>query len=223
MTWFNPPFSKSIKTNIGKEFLKLIDAAFPRSNPLHKLFSRQTVKISYKCMPIMAQAVSRHNVQILSEPPAAQAAPAKPSCNCRQGPASCPVQGRCLTDSVVYVASVTETDTGKTETYTGLTGNKFKQRWYKHNSDMKNEKDRNNTTLSAHVWELKDQNKNFNIKWDFIDKAPTFNPVNRKYRLCLKEKYHILYNNNSSTLNRRQEIFNTCRHRTQRLLANFKT
>ena len=134
------------------------------------------------------------------------------------------MEGRCLTDSVVYVASVTETGTGKTETYTGLTGNRFKERYYKHCSDMRNAKDRNNTSLSAHVWSLKDQNLSYSIKWDFIEKAPTFNPVTKKCRLCLKEKYHILYNNNNnSTLNRRQEIFNTCRHRKQRLLANFNT
>ena len=64
ITWFNPPFSINVKTNVGKEFLKLIDTAFPTSNPLHKLFTRQTLKISYKCM---AQAISRHNAQLLKE------------------------------------------------------------------------------------------------------------------------------------------------------------
>ena len=88
ITWFNPPYSKSVKTNIGKVFLKLIDAAFPRSNPLHKLFSRQTLKLSYSCMPSMAQAVSRHNVTVLSECPTVQPPADKPSCNCRQGPAA---------------------------------------------------------------------------------------------------------------------------------------
>ena len=34
---------------------------------------------------------------------------AKVSCNCRHGPTSCPVQRKCLTDSVVYRASVTQT------------------------------------------------------------------------------------------------------------------
>ena len=94
--WFNPPFSKNVKSNIGKEFLRLIDAAFPKSNPLHKIFTRQTLKIGYKCMPSMAQAVSRHNVRILSEPPAQPAlpTPAKPGCNCKDGPASCPALPR---------------------------------------------------------------------------------------------------------------------------------
>ena len=58
---------------------------------------------------------------------------------------------------------------------------------------MRNVKD--NTALSAHVWDLEDKDSNFNIKWDFLETA------------------HF---------NRRQEIFNTCRHRKQRLLAIFR-
>ena len=44
-TWFNPPYSMNVKTNIGKEFLKLVDTAFPHGNPLRKLFTWQTLKI----------------------------------------------------------------------------------------------------------------------------------------------------------------------------------
>ena len=34
--WFNPPISKSVKTNLGVEFLKLINKHFPKCNPLTK-------------------------------------------------------------------------------------------------------------------------------------------------------------------------------------------
>ena len=62
VTWFNPPYSANVKSNVGRDFLRLLDNAFPSFNPLHKLFTRQTVKLqSYKCMPNMAVAVSRHN------------------------------------------------------------------------------------------------------------------------------------------------------------------
>ena len=125
-TYFNLPYSLSLKTDIGKEFLQLLDRAFPRNNPLHKLFNRQTVKISYKCMPNMAQAVSRHNVKVLKEPQVQPPVQLQPGCNCRNGPTTCPVQGKCLTDSVVYRATVIETASGAKETYTGLTGNRFK-------------------------------------------------------------------------------------------------
>ena len=223
VTWFNPPYSTSVKTNLGKEFLKLLDIAFPPSNPLHKLFTRQTVKLSYKCMPNMAQAVARHNAKVLKDDQQEQIQQDQPGCNCQKGPDTCPAQGKCLTSQVVYRATVTETGSGETETYTGLTGNTFKDRWYGHNSDMNNSGNKIKTKLSAHIWELKDRGSDYEIKWDFIDQATVFNPITRKCRLCLKEKYHIMYNTESSTLNKRSEIFNTCRHRTQKLLINVKT
>ena len=63
--WFNPPFSLNVKTNIGKEFLKLIEKAFPVGSPLRKVFNRSTLKIGYKCMPNVAKAISRHNSKLL--------------------------------------------------------------------------------------------------------------------------------------------------------------
>ena len=52
---------------MGKEFLSLLDTAFPPSNLIHKLFNRQTIKIIYKCMPNMVAHFARNNSRILSE------------------------------------------------------------------------------------------------------------------------------------------------------------
>ena len=178
VTWFNPPYTASVKTNVGREFLRIIDTAFPPSNPLHNLFTRQTVKVSYKCMPKMAQAVSRHNVKVLQDNQQQQAQ--LPGCNCQGGPGNCPVQGRCKTDCVVYRATVTESMSGKSETYTGVTGNTFKKRWYGHRSDMKNPANRLSSKLSDHIWNLKDENKTFDVNWRLIDRSTSFNPITRK-------------------------------------------
>ena len=48
--YFNPPFSKSVKTKVGALFLKLIDHPFPNHHIFHKIFNRSKVKISY-CSP----------------------------------------------------------------------------------------------------------------------------------------------------------------------------
>ena len=221
VTWFNPPFSANVKSNIGKDFLKLVDSAFPATNPLHKLFSRQTVKVSYKCMPNMASSVARHNMKMLQDDQ--QQIVPQPGCNCQGGIAVCPVQGKCKTDCVVYRATVTETGTGSVETYTGVTGNTFKQRYGGHTSDINLRKNRHKSSLANHIWNLKDDNKPSDIHWDLIDRSSSFNPITRKCRICLKEKREILYNRNGSTLNKRNEVFNTCRHRKQKLLSNVKT
>ena len=204
---------------MGKEFLRLLDRSFPPSNTLSKLFTRQTVKIGYKCMPNMAAAVSRHNAKVLSE----STQTLQPSgCSCDGGAASCPIQGECEKTGVVYQASVVENQSGKTETYTGLTGRKFKQRWKEHNTDFDKPENRSNTKLSSHIWELKDKGVGFKINWSILDRAPPYNPISKKCLLCLKEKFFIKYQPTRSTLNKRNEVFNTCRHRTKSLLSKVK-
>ena len=50
VTWFNPPYSCNVETNIGKCFLRLVDKHFPTTNRLHKIFNRKNLKVSYSCM-----------------------------------------------------------------------------------------------------------------------------------------------------------------------------
>ena len=52
--WFNLPYSKSVKTKI-KFFLQLIKKHFPKENKFHKIFSRNTLKLRYSCMPTSKQ------------------------------------------------------------------------------------------------------------------------------------------------------------------------
>ena len=101
--WFNPPFRQHVRTNIGKEFLRLVDKHF--GNPSHKLqkiCSRNTLKISYSCMPNMKSIISNHNKRILEESVATKEKP----CNCHDT-SNCPMNGRCNVKSIVYTATVT--------------------------------------------------------------------------------------------------------------------
>ena len=43
--WFNPPFNKSLVTNIGKQFLNLVNKNFPSTSPLSKVLNRKTIKV----------------------------------------------------------------------------------------------------------------------------------------------------------------------------------
>ena len=118
---------------------------------------------------------------------------------------------------------MTETQTGSKETYTGVTSRQFKKRFYEHNTDMRKVKNRTKSCLSAHIWNLKDNGKSFTVSWKLKDRATSYNPTTKKCRICLKEKYHILYKADGASLNKRSEIFNTCRHRITKLLINVKT
>ena len=161
ITWFNPPFSKNVQSNVGKQFLNLIDKNFPPSHPLRKIINRNTVKVSYRCMPNLKQKISNHNFKIQKTEEERQ-----PTfgCNCTRAMGPCPLGGHCLVNSVVYKAEVKE-DNSVTNTYTGLTSNTFKQRYYGHRHSFKYRSSDHSTTLSSHLWNLKDENKNFEVKY----------------------------------------------------------
>ena len=105
------------------------------------------------------------------------------------------------------------------ETYTGLTDSTFKQRFYGHSNDFKKSKNKNKTMLSKYIWYLKENRIPYQLNWSILGRAKSFNPVTGVCRLCLLEKYFILYNPKDATLNSRDELFNTCRHKRKHTLA----
>ena len=64
--WLNSPFSKSVKSNIGKTFLNLIKRHFPKTIKLLKIFNKNTIKVSYSCMSNMASILSSHNLNVIN-------------------------------------------------------------------------------------------------------------------------------------------------------------
>ena len=79
--WFNPPYNKNVKSKMGREFLRLIDNCFPAG---HK-FNRNTLKLSYSCMPKVQQILKGHNKSVLAnsvQPTPDQAG--ERACNCRK-------------------------------------------------------------------------------------------------------------------------------------------
>ena len=135
-----------MKTNIGKEFLKLIDNSFPPTHPLAKAFNRNTIKLSYSCMPSIGSVIARDSKSKLKQ---AQL-PEPRQCNC-QAAKTCPVGGTCLTPSVIYQAEVTRQDNGTKETYIGLTKDPLKTRINQHNSDFSKSKYITKTALSKNI------------------------------------------------------------------------
>ena len=59
--WFNPPYSKSVKINIGQLFLCLINKHFPPKHKYRKIFNRKAIKISYLFMINIKSSISTHN------------------------------------------------------------------------------------------------------------------------------------------------------------------
>ena len=132
----------------------------------------------------------------------------------------CPLDGACQTSSLVYESTVTRQDTNAQETYTGLTAGTFKVRLGGHKFDFRHQSKEHSLTLCTHIWKLKKSNTPFKISWKVIEKSSNFNPSTRICRLCLKEKYFIMFRPEGATLNKRNELYATCRHRLKPLLSN---
>ena len=213
--WFNPPYSKNVQTNIGREFLNLIEKCFPPNHKLRKLFNKNNLKLSYSCSPNIKQIIDGHNKTILSQNKAPEEkTPPKP-CNCRE-PDKCPLKGQCLVKEVVYQATITTAESS--ETYVGLTATEFKTRWRNHQMSFKHESKKNDTELSKHLWQLKDQKKDFAISWKILAKAKSYSNLTKRCNLCNTEKFYILYKPDMATLNKRNELVSTCRHKRKFLL-----
>ena len=208
--WFNPPYSQKVSTQVGKKFLQIIDKCFPKGHTLHKAFNRNTVKVSYSTTANFGQIISRHNKQILNTA-------TEELCKCEPG--VCPLDSKCKTQDLVYQATVTQIDNNKVDTYIGLTSQTFRKRYNQHNSDFRNPKSQNATTLSTHIWKLKAENIRYEVKWKFITRAKSFSPAAGTCNLCNAEKYFIICKPEMASLNKRNEILSKCRHRRKFLLT----
>ena len=65
--WFNPPYSNNVKSNVGKQFLRLVRRHFPKGHKLNKIFNKNTLKVSYSSMRSMSSILTSHNKKILAE------------------------------------------------------------------------------------------------------------------------------------------------------------
>ena len=216
-----PPYSKNVKSNIGKQFLQLIDKHFPPSNKLHKIFNRHNVRISYSCLDNMNSFINRHNRKILNKhmrQTNTNSTDDMRQCNCRQ-PDKCPTEGKCLTKSVVYQAKVS-TVNNKRAKYIGVAAADLKTRYRNHAKSFTNKK--YSTELSKHVWKLKAAKKPFSIIWSLLKNVPAYKAGSRRCNLCLEEKLTIMKNKNNSLLNKRSELFTKCRHETRYLILQCK-
>ena len=220
--WFNPPYSDNVKTNIGCKFLKLIDKHFKNSN-LAQIYNRKTIKISYSCMNNMEAIISSHNRKVIQNDEVQNQQILNPNprqCNCREGIASCPLDGKCLQGPLVYKATVNSNN--EIANYIGLAGNNFKERYRTHKSSLETRNENNSTALSKYVWNFKDKMIDHTIKWSIIQFAPTYSPETGKCQLCNLEKTLILIANEPNLLNQRNEMMNKCRHRRKHLLSSLK-
>ena len=145
---FNPPFSQSVKTNIGKVFLKLVRKHFPRHHKLHKIFNTNTLKLSYCCMRNISNMIKQHNTTLLSS-----STTPKPFCEWRKTD-TCPIDRSYLRQCFIYNAEIHVENDNKI--YYGAVEGEFKFRYNNHRKSFRNRYYEHDTELSKYIWKLKD-------------------------------------------------------------------
>ena len=187
---YNPPFARNVKINIGKEFLKLIKSHFHERHAFNKIFNKHSVKLSYSCTKNVASIISGHNKRVVRTVTAEAEGDAERKCNCRNKD-QCPLENECLTDNIVYQASVKNEVDEEVKSYVGLCSTRFKDRLAVHRQHMNNRAHRTKCELANHVWQLKDDGKRFTISWKILKKVRG-RLVGGACRLCTTEQLLIV-------------------------------
>ena len=111
-------------------------------------------------MPNVKSIISNHNRRVLKSNTTSSE---RKTCNCRVKN-ECPLLGKCLTKSLVYNAEIKTTDTHESKNYVAVTACPFKERFNNHKKSLSNPMYENETKLLKYVWNLKQQNRSYNIR-----------------------------------------------------------
>ena len=85
---------------------------------------------------------------------------------------------------------------------------------FNHNLSFRNRSLEQKCTLKDVVWNLKDRNKQFSIKWSILRYSKCYRPGDKICRLCLDEKIAIFdIWGKTSTINKDKMIMRPCDHK----------
>ena len=166
--------------------------ALPKKSRLQKIFNKNTVKVSYSCIPNLASIINAHNNKILKDN---GTSPQKP-CNCWKKDLW-PLNSEYQSNNIIYNAEVENISRNETKVYIGLTEYPFKQRYSNHMQSIRHEKYRNSTELSKYVWQLKKAGKEFKITWSINQRAQAYSNINKAMQPLPNQK--ILYYQHQQT------------------------
>ena len=175
----------------------MLDIHFPKSNKLHKIFNRHTVKVSYCCTNNLLCIIKTHNKKVTND----KITP-RHQCNCKNKN-NCPLDGNCQTSDIIYECIVSTTV----------------------NPDKMNNDTKNNTTLLKYVWQVKGKYKEtLSLKWSIVKSVLGYSNITKKCLLCLYEKLEIInYPNQEELLSKPSELLSKCCHVNKYLLSNYKS
>ena len=150
--------TKHSKTIKHSRFALVFHTVFSCLDPLMK---HSNSLFTYN-MNNVKSIITKHNAHIIRNSQSQNTE--TDNCNC-DNKNTCPLPKQCMTNNIIYKATVTTNNTNDTKHYIGMTATTFKERYANHTSSFRHKKDSNKTELSKHIWKLKENNQDYTIKW----------------------------------------------------------
>ena len=125
-----------MSTNFAKQFLDLLDKHLPPNNQLHKIFNRNTVKVSYSCTTNVGSIIKSKKLTNSENKQTKD-------CNCRKKE-ECSLKGKFRSEDIIYKWVFIATGHPR-KAYLGTAEGDFKQRHYNLEKSFKNPKYANET------------------------------------------------------------------------------
>ena len=168
----------------------------------------------------MKNIISSHNKRIINSGNEANGK----TCNCRNK-SNCSLYKKCLINKIAYKAEIeTDNDTNElfTKVYFCISETEFKSRYNNHTMSFRNRTHENDTELSKYIWSLKDENKDFDIKWSILKKSSGYSIISKSCNLCLLEKLVVCnFKEKDRLLNKRLDLVSKCRPENKYMLINY--
>ena len=170
-------------------------------------------------MPNIKTKVNTHNRVILRNTPSKNVK----SCNCQQKE-SCPMDGDCIKESLVYYATISCNDKNyKPKRYKGSCKPSFKKRCSNQKKLFNVPFYKHDTKLSTEYWNVKMKQLNPQISWKIKGIYKSYNPTSKPCNLCLRENLEILDKPDKNVLNKRSEIISQCRYKNKYRLKTLES
>ena len=192
----------------------MVEKHFPKHHKLHKIFNKNTVKVSYSCLPKVRSSVNKHNKKVLKKEneKSNRNEPIK-TCSCPRN-TKWPLDNCCYEQYVQYSVEVkSNLPSYGTKIYKGICATTWKERIGNHKNSFNNEEYEKETALSAEIWRIKRVGGEYEIKWSKEATQRSYAPEGRRCNLCLHEKLVIALYEGYNLINKRNEIISRCRHR----------
>ena len=189
-------------------------------------------------MPNMSSVIKQHDQKVLSSSQTDE----KRQCNCRN-PASCSIDGKCLTKNIAYKAVLSPITDSHTyyrssedfkchysnhtkafcnQHYTNYTKAFCNQHYTNYTKAFCNQHYKNYTKFSRHIWDLKNAGIHYNITWRIAAYASAYRCGTIRCDLCITKKDIKARASQNNLFSKRTEIISKCQHKNKFTLQKIK-